>query len=76
MGDWVNVKLTEFGERYLAENGGGPLRVHDRSEFVFESGKPQRVTKAGDWDLVLKQQHVNGHALFEIAEEQFPEEEK
>lgn len=67
--DWVNVRLTAFGERYLKENGGGPANVHEGTGFSVESGKAVRVTRAFDWERVLKQQHVNGHALFEIAEE-------
>lgn len=66
--DWVDVQLTAFGERYLKENGGGPLRVHDGNrEFDFASGETKRVTRAYDWHQVLRLQHVNGMALFQVA---------
>ena len=66
--DWVDVRLTAFAERYLKENGGGPLLIHDRAEFKFKSGEAQRVTRAGDWELVLSKVAIGGHALFEIVE--------
>lgn len=66
--DWVDVQLSPFGEQYLKQTGGGPLRVHEGSfEFAFEPGKPQRVTRAFDWQRVLKQQHIGGNPLFVIA---------
>jgi hypothetical protein len=72
--DFVNVRITQFGERYIKECGGGPLRVHEGgrlgSEFSFVPGESQRVTRAVDWDKVLKNQHINGQALFEIIEEE------
>lgn len=68
--DWINVRLTQFGERYLKETGGGALTVHEGTGFAFESGRTVRVTRAFDWERVLKQQHLNGHALFEIASEE------
>jgi hypothetical protein len=72
--DFVNVRITQFGERYIKECGGGPLRVHEGgrlgSEFAFMPGESQRVTRAVDWDRVLRNQHINGQALFEIVEEE------
>jgi hypothetical protein len=71
--DFVNVRITKFGERFIEQCGGGPLRVHEGgrvgSEFTFTPGETQRVTRAVDWDKVLKNQHVNGQSLFEIVEE-------
>lgn len=67
--DWVNIKLTKFGEQFAA---GGPVRVHEGNgpEFAVKAGETLRVTRAFDWERVLKQQHVNGLALFEIAPEE------
>ena len=81
MNDWVNVQLTEFGERYLKETGGGSLAVHEGSGFVFKPGEVVRVTRAFDWAKVLRTQHISGHPLFEIVPEEAPavqvdEEEK
>ncbi|HEY6349606.1 MAG TPA: hypothetical protein VI636_09375 [Candidatus Angelobacter sp.] len=65
--DWVDVMLTPFGERYVKENGGGPMQVHEGSGFSFTPGQVVRVTRAFDWERVLKNQHVNGVALIQIA---------
>ena len=73
MGDWVNVRLSEFGERYLKETGGGSLAVHEGSGFVFKPGESVRVTRAFDWARVLQTQHINGHALFEVVPDQAAE---
>ena len=74
MNDWVNVRLTQFGERYLKENGGGSLAVHEGSGFTFRPGEAVRVTRAFDWARVLQPHHVHGHALFEIVTESTEEQ--
>lgn len=63
--DFVNVQLSKWGEEVAA---GGVVRVHEgnRPEFVFKSGDVQYVTRAHDWERVLKLQVVGGRALFEI----------
>jgi hypothetical protein len=72
--DFVTVRITKFGERFIEQCGGGPLRVHEGgrvgSEFTFAPGETQRVTRAVDWEKVLKNQHINGQSLFEIVEEE------
>jgi hypothetical protein len=63
--DWVEVKLTRFGEEH---SQGGQLRVQEGNGgkgFVFLPGESQRVTRAFDWEQVLRPWHINGHALFE-----------
>lgn len=63
-GDFVNVQLTKFGADRAA---GSVLQVHEgQHSFYFKAGEIQHVTRSFDWDRVLKHQHVNGHALFEI----------
>jgi hypothetical protein len=71
--DFVEVRLTPFGEQQAA---GGPIRItggggtgdagSGHHDFIFEAGKPQRVTRAYDWERILRHQHSNGHLLFEI----------
>ncbi len=68
--DWINVRLTEFAEQYVAQSGGGPLRVHDgRFECSILPGETMRVTRAFDWERVLKPIAIAGQAMFEIADE-------
>jgi hypothetical protein len=63
--DFVNVRLTEFGTTFA---GGTRVQIHEgQHTFYFLPGQVQRVTRAFDWNRVLKNQHFNGHALFEIA---------
>lgn len=62
--DFVNVRLTRFGEEQAA---GAPIQVHNGNHsFYFKPGEEQRVTRAFDWERVLRTQHINGHPLFEI----------
>lgn len=63
-GDFVNVRLTEFGKERAA---GGPVQVHAGNfSFYFNPDEVQRVTRAFDWERVLKNEHFNGHPLFEM----------
>lgn len=63
--DFVNVRLTAFGKERAA---GGRLQVHaGNHSFYFEPDEVQLVTRAFDWERVLKHEHFNGHPLFEIA---------
>jgi hypothetical protein len=72
--DFVNVKLSEFGVECAA---GSVLQVHEgQHSFYFKAGEPQRVTRAFDWNCVLRNQHFNGHALFELVPEQDAGENK
>jgi hypothetical protein len=62
--DFVNVQLTEFGKERAA---GGRVQIHaGNHSFVFEPGEVKMVTRAFDWNRVLKNEHFNGHPLFEI----------
>jgi hypothetical protein len=63
--DFVNVRLTKLGE----ELSKGQMQIHEGNRsFYFKPGEAQRVTRAFDWERVLKTQHHNGHPLFEIAD--------
>jgi len=67
--DFVNVRLTEFGKKRA---DGGVVQVHaGNHSFYFEPDEVKLVTRAFDWNCVLKAEHFNGHPLFEIV----PEEE-
>jgi hypothetical protein len=66
--DFVNVQLTEFGVKFAE---GSTLQVHEgQHSFYFKAGEIKLVTRAFDWNRVLKNQHINGHALFEIVPDQ------
>jgi hypothetical protein len=73
--DFVNVRLTELGKERAA---GARIQVHaGNHSFVFEPGEVKMVTRAFEWERVLKNEHFNGHALFEIvpdASEETPEQ--
>jgi hypothetical protein len=62
--DFVNVKLTEFGKQAA---GGARVQVHaGNHSFYFEPDEVKMVTRAFEWERVLKNEHFNGHPLFEI----------
>jgi hypothetical protein len=66
--DFVNVRLTEFGRQ---QAGSGRVQVHaGNHSFDFAPDDVKMVTRAFEWERVLKTEHVNGHALFEIVPEQ------
>jgi hypothetical protein len=66
--DFVNVRLTEFGKERAA---GARIQVHaGNHSFYFEPDEVQLVTRAFDWNRVLKNEHFNGHPLFEIVPEE------
>lgn len=67
--DFVLVQLTSDGEKYAA---GGVIRLAgSRHHFQFEAGKPQRVTRKYDWDVVLSREvGPDGEPLFELSPDQ------
>lgn len=70
--DWVDVRLTEFGAEY---SKGAPLHVHEGAhQFSFRAGEMQRVTRAFDWNRVLKNVVVAGRPLLEIVPDEHAEE--
>jgi len=65
--DFVMVRLTKFGVEYAR---GGALRVVEgRLHEVFEAGKPKRVTRGYEWE-VLRNWRIGGQPLFETVEEE------
>jgi hypothetical protein len=67
--DFVNVQLTAFGNERAA---GGSVQVHaGNHSFYFKPGEVKLVTRAFDWERVLKNEHINGHQMFEIVPDQF-----
>jgi len=76
-GDFVNVKLTAFGEslkQVIVHDGGtpDPAARSRHSEFIFRPGDVKRVTRAFEWEKVLRPQEQDGKPLFEITEEIAP----
>jgi hypothetical protein len=72
--DFVNVRLTEFG---VQQAGSGRVQVHaGNHSFYFEPDEVKMVTRAFEWERVLKNEHVNGHPLFEIVTEAVATEEE
>ena len=65
--DFVKVKLTALGERLAGE--GELLVIEGRHEFTFKAGQVRDdITRAFDWDKVLKTQNRDGEPLFELVE--------
>jgi hypothetical protein len=62
--DFVKVRLTDYAAALGPEVtvGGG------RQNFTFKPGEVQEVTRAFDWERVLKSVMIDGHEVFEIAE--------
>ena len=67
--DFVKVKLSEHGEKY-AGKGGYVTVIHGRHEFHFKTGETQEVTRAFEWEKVLKTELVDGEPLFELVVEE------
>ncbi len=64
--DWVTIKLTAAGERLA---NGAPVRViHGSHSFEIHPGKTLEVTRAFDWEMVLKHETCAGEPLLEIIE--------
>lgn len=61
--DFVEVKLSAAGERAA---GGKITLVGPRYHFTFEPGVAQRVSKAYDWEVVLRNELVDGEPMFEL----------
>jgi hypothetical protein len=62
--DFVNVQLTDLGKKIA---GDARVQVHaGNHSFYFEPDEVKMVTRAFDWERVLKNEHFNGHPLFEI----------
>jgi hypothetical protein len=66
--DYVHVKLSAAGER-LAGEGGTIQLATGRSYFKFKVGEPQRVTRAYEWEVVLRNERYEGEPIFIVAEE-------
>lgn len=72
--DFVNVRLTPFGRERA---GGSQIQVHaGNHSFYFQPGEVKMVTRAFEWERVLKNEHFNGHALFEVVADEVVSEEK
>lgn len=65
--DWVRVKLTTYGEQLAGEHE--LLVVGSSYHFTFRAGVAQEVSRAFDWNVVLKNKKHEGQALFELAPE-------
>lgn len=64
--DWVWVRLTAKGEELA---GAGALTIAGgRYHFSFIASEAQKVTRAFDWEQVLKNERRGGEPLFELAE--------
>lgn len=68
--DFVHVKLSPLGEKLAGEH---EMVVSDHSVFRFKAGETQRVTRAFDWEKVLKNQHQDGEPLFMLADAPAPD---
>ena len=63
--DFVHVRLTAAGEQMAG--AGGYVRIAAGScDFTFRPGQTQRVTRAFDWNKILRDERFNGQPVFEI----------
>lgn len=67
--DFVKVRLSKAGEKFAGD--AGYVRViHGAHDFEFKVGEVKDdVTRAFDWEKVLKNEHVDGEPMFELVEE-------
>ena len=65
--DFVAVKLSSKGEEVAQ---GAPVTIIDGVHmFVFKPGEVREdITRAFDWERVLKNQARDGESLFEVVE--------
>lgn len=63
--DFVHVRLTKAGETF----SGGCLHIGGGNyHYDFKPGETKRVTRAFDWERVLKNETTpDGEPLFELA---------
>lgn len=67
--DFVHVKLSAAGEK-LAGEGKQVRLLHGRAHFLFTVGQSQRVTRAYEWNVLLRNEVFEGEPIFEIAVEE------
>jgi hypothetical protein len=64
--DFVEIKLTAHGEKVA---DGAPLQVCDGGRlFAIAPGETLRVTRAFDWERILRDHRIDGELLFELVE--------
>ena len=62
--DFVHVRLSPAGEK-MAGNGGQVRITKAHCSFLFKAGQSQRITRAYDWNCVLKDHQFEGQPIFE-----------
>lgn len=62
--DFVQVQLTRFGVQHA--RGGAVRVIEGHLHEVFEPGKPRRVSRRYDWEMVLRNWRIGGQPLFEL----------
>ena len=66
--DFVHVKLSAAGKKMAGE--AGVLRlVVGRGHFLFKGDEVLRVTRAYEWEVLLKDETFQGEPMFELAEQ-------
>jgi hypothetical protein len=66
--DFVKVKLSAHGEQLAA--GEEVLVVQGAREYRFKPGEVRDdITRAFDWEKVLKHEFIDGEALFEVVDD-------
>lgn len=65
--DFVHVRLSADGER-MAGAGKQVRIVRGRGHFLFKVGEAQRVTRAYEWNVLLRHDRFEGRPVFELAD--------
>jgi hypothetical protein len=65
--DFVHVKQSAAGEK-LAGDGKQVRISHARVHMTFKVGETQRVTKAYEWNHILRHKTDGGEAIFETVD--------
>jgi len=70
--DFVHVKLSAAGKKMAGEAGALRLVV-GRGHFFFQGDEVLRVTRAYEWEVLLKNETFQGEPMFELAEQSVTE---
>jgi hypothetical protein len=63
--DFVHIQLSAAGVK-MAGTGGQVRITAGRGSFVFVVGQSQRVTKAYEWNVLLKNERFQGQPILEL----------
>jgi hypothetical protein len=65
--DFVHVQLSAAGVKRAGPGGQLRITAGRNSSFVFQVGQSLRVTRAYEWNVLLKQEQFEGQPIVELA---------